>query len=188
MKRRTGYSLVEMLVVMATGSIILGLSVGLVGLAMRNGHVGSDHLRRCTVLARLAEQFCDDVHAASAVDPVDNAPDDPDGSGWRFTVQRIRTIEYRRTAGELTRVEHFGQEIRRRDYFALPEDADVEVEIGKTSTSHMVSMVITTSTATGSGKSKKKQSKKLVLQVDAVLGRDHRFEAAEDVVGQQHEE
>lgn len=78
-KHRSGYTLLEMLIVIAMMTIALGLGGTLLLTAMRADQVGSATLRDLTWRTELADQFREDVAAAvEAPDRVDKYTAGPD--------------------------------------------------------------------------------------------------------------
>jgi hypothetical protein len=67
-QRRTGTTLVELLVVITVGAVMLGLSVTAIHLLLGAEHEASRSTRYAASLARLARAFRDDIHAAQAVE------------------------------------------------------------------------------------------------------------------------
>lgn len=62
--KRGGFSLIEMLVVLAALAMLMGLSFTLLFGMVRTDRVGEGTLRRINRRAEIADQFRDDVHAA----------------------------------------------------------------------------------------------------------------------------
>lgn len=85
---RTGFNLIEMLVVMSVMGVLLSLGVVLLGLLMRVDTAGHNALSRQMSLARLEQQFRADAHAAVAAKPSEDAQtlelrfDDEHGAKW----------------------------------------------------------------------------------------------------------
>jgi len=183
MRLRAGYTLIEMLVTIAIGSVVLGLAVGLVGAAMRHGRVGTDHVHRCGVLARLAERFRADVHAANTAEPSAASADDV----LRLSMPAGRTVEYRGNGRELTRVERVAEQVRHRDSFLLPAQSEVAVTTDSLDNLRLVSLVIVSKGEFGTPKPENDVAARLVLRVDAVVAMDHRFATAEDPAGEEEE-
>lgn len=120
-RRRSGYSLIELLAVMSAASLVLlALTVWLVML-VRGSQAGQDHLLWTITQDRLASQFRSDAHAALAVL-------DAGGALVCFQVGSDRTIVYRQQDRRLLREELAdGQRIRQEAY-ALPKSWSVSID------------------------------------------------------------
>lgn len=94
---RRGVTLVELMVVMTAVAVMLGISVVLLGLAMRIETDGRDGFDRAETLVRLSARFRNDVHEARDASV--------DGRVLRLEPGVERRVEYRVDEhGELTRV------------------------------------------------------------------------------------
>jgi len=162
MKRRAGYSLIELVVVMTVGAMMLGVAVGLLAMLLRTECAARDHLYHCTVLGRLADQFRRDAHAANA-----GNVDGPQRMQLELALNR--TVTYHRRPGRIVRVEQVGQTAERRESFALPPAATASFEVHIDTTPTIASLAITRTTGESG------QLPSATLRIDAVLGSDHRF-------------
>ena len=162
MNRRRGYSLVEMVVVIATASVLLGLTVTLLYTLLRVERDGRDQIRHYTTLGRLAAQFRRDAHAATAASAIDNRQ-------WKFTLSDNRAVTYRMEPGRLIRLEQAGEASPNRESFALPPGMTAAVEIDTDAEPTFVGLVMVP-TPEGSERRRGRP-----IRIDAVLGRDHRF-------------
>ena len=162
MNRRRGYSLVEVIVVMATASVLLGLTVTLLYTLFRAERGGRDQVRHYTALGRLAEQFRRDVHAATAADAIENQE-------WEFSLSDNRTVTYRMEPGRVIRLEQAGEASPRRESFALPPGMTAAVEIDTDAEPTFARLVIVPAPAGP------ERPRGRPMQIDAMLGRDHRF-------------
>lgn len=183
MNRRRGYFLVEAVVMMLVGSVILGLTVGLLHTVFRTQSAARDHVRRCAVLSRLSDRFRRDVHAAThqgTGEPVSEpAGGVADGKRWQFVLAADRTVTYSLEPGRLLRVERVGQEVKQRELFSLPPDTTATIETQGETKPAMVSLLIApTPEATG-------QPAKRTMRIDAVLGKDHRLTKPAEPAGEE---
>jgi len=122
---RRGVSLVELLVVMSAATVILTLSTGLIHRIMHaqsKARVLADGER--TTL-RLGDRFRRDVHQATHV-TVDKSQL-ADGSFLRLHLADGSTLEYRREATTIRRVQRDGSSTIAQDEFSFGEGFEVEV-------------------------------------------------------------
>jgi len=122
MKRRRGFTLVEMLIAMSVGTIISAVAIALIVTLMRSENVAQDHIRKSAVESRLADRFRRDVHAAESID-IDDA-----GLAWTFTLGPEHAIAYRIDANHIERLETDASKIERRETFILPPDRTAAIE------------------------------------------------------------
>lgn len=119
--RRSAYTLIEMLAVLAVGSALLGTATATLYLVFRAESGGRQQLLLATTLDRLAEQFRRDVHEADAITP--RQP-----GAWEFRQPGGRTVEYRPGKDCLVRLELVCGRPERREEYALPTGAEVAIE------------------------------------------------------------
>jgi type II secretory pathway component PulJ len=114
--RRSGKSLIEMLMLMSILSVILATtSATLIALMKTDRQLRRD-LDQQTALARLAEKFRFDAHAATTCQ-VDTA--------CQFAQSDGRTVRYEAAGGRVVREIRRGDAVEHRDSFVLPEQAVV---------------------------------------------------------------
>ncbi|WP_254510199.1 hypothetical protein [Anatilimnocola floriformis] len=125
MKRRSGISLVELVVVMSGCAVLLSLSAALLQRVMQaqvRSRADADLQR---TLLRLDQSVRNDVHTASA------AETDPAklmaGAVLRLELPDSTAIEYRRQEAGLQRVQLSGQEIKSRETFSFPREIEPAV-------------------------------------------------------------
>jgi len=167
--RRRAYSLIEILVVIAAGTTMMGIALGLLSMLIRLEEGSRDEVRRQTVINRLADQFRRDVHAADRL----TVPDAPGGEDsqpvWQFPLQPEHVVEYRAGQGELVRMERADGEPLNRESFLLPTDVTVSIELVGDAAPGIVSMQITPEGNERPGPTRPG------VRVDAELGKDRRF-------------
>ena len=73
-RRRRGYALIEVMVVITITAVMLGLCAGMIHLLMRLDRSGRSTAEEAADLARLARDFRADAHASSPVDPPGDRP------------------------------------------------------------------------------------------------------------------
>jgi prepilin-type N-terminal cleavage/methylation domain-containing protein len=136
-KRSSGFSLVEMLVVISVGTVLTGLAVTTLAGMLHASRAMNEHVYRIATIRRLAEQFRDDVHAALAsrsLSEKDLGNKDPKDKGLagkgveekgRPTAQRFdlapnHVVTYTLQQGVVDRTEEVDHVVRSRDSFFLP--------------------------------------------------------------------
>ncbi len=127
-KRRSGFTLIEMLAVIATTGALLAVAVGILHLLLRTEQGARDERRRQTAIARLADQFRRDVHAAAQFAPLEGSEDEAHRGGWRFDLGEERTVRYLAQPGELIRRQREGDDLVHQELYVLPDDAAVSIE------------------------------------------------------------
>ncbi|MDB5351530.1 MAG: hypothetical protein JWN86_2777 [Planctomycetota bacterium] len=123
---RRGYTLVEMLAVMATLTLILGLCVALMELLLKLNTSGKDHVETEARLSRSARIFRDDVHEAGEIKRCE-----PGTSSTTIELVRPdhdRVVEYQWIKNDLVRNEWSAGEIVKRERFPLPAQASAHFE------------------------------------------------------------
>jgi prepilin-type N-terminal cleavage/methylation domain-containing protein len=161
--RRRGYTLIEMLVVITVSTVMMGIAVQVLYLLARLEYGGREHVSRATIVARLADQFRSDVHAALRPIPTEAA----EKNQWQFALAGDRAVTYRALPGEVERREQVAGKPVRQESYALPADSAADIVIHTDPAPAMASLVITLpGTASAAGQD---------IRIDAVLSRDHRF-------------
>jgi type II secretory pathway pseudopilin PulG len=117
-RRRTGTTLVELLVVITVGAVMLGLSVTTIHLLLGAEHEASRSTRYAASLARLARAFRDDIHAAQAVELP--AIDAGDAQVLVIGAGGGQQIRYELEANRAMRLEAVDDGPPQRDVFYFP--------------------------------------------------------------------
>jgi prepilin-type N-terminal cleavage/methylation domain-containing protein len=156
-RARHGFSLIEMTMVMTISSVVLGICTGVLCLLWRSEHAGRNYLHQGTSAARLAQQFCDDIHASIA-------PPEPDqvDKSCRLKLAPRRTVVYRMKLGEVSRTEWDGRKLLRQESYDLPETGTARIELTADSKPAAACLMLP-------------QPFGRAVHVEAVSGRDHRF-------------
>ena len=153
-ERRRGSSLLEILVLLGTTALMLGLCAALIQVLLRVDRAGRADYVEASEASRLALAFRADVRSAIVARPTENALelDGPDGPIARYRIE----------PGSVVRVRPGGGESGRRDAFRLPrlESAEGAFAIDDRDGRTFVSL-----TFAGPGD-----------RVEAALGADRRFE------------
>ena len=168
MKRRHGYTLIEMMVVLAVGSVLSGVAVALIVALLRSESGARDHIHQSAVQSRLADQFRRDVHAADAIDADDS------GLVWTFTLGRGRTVTYRIEANRLERSETAEKDTQRQETYALPPDHTARLDMPEPADSPIVGLSIIPTAKTLDAKPR------ATVRFEALLAADHRYEISTD--------
>lgn len=121
---RRGYSLIELLMVMAIGAALMGTTMATLFTLLRSEQAARGRLRQAMTLDRLAEQFRRDAHEADRV--VASAQGTAPGA-WEFRHGGGRTVEYRAGTEALLRLERVEGKIASREEYVLPAGALVSV-------------------------------------------------------------
>jgi type II secretory pathway component PulJ len=167
MTSRRGVSLIEVLVVITTGTIIVGLVVGMLRSLVVAYRASEGHLVRSEAVGRLSESFRTDVRSAATVEFVEE-----DGATrLALTGDDGRRIEFRAAGQAVIRIEHAQGAASRREKFAMPTDSAIRFEIQPDDETTTVILVITRTQARSHGGPSHE------FHAVATLGRDRRFVA-----------
>lgn len=123
-RHRHGFTLVEMLVVIATTSVICTLATSLIITMFRAEQNQTHAADERRAMQRLGDQFRSDVHAASAA-PTFNEADD---MLLRLPLSGGSEVTYRRDGGVIIREKHQGGTVVYHDTFGLSERWEVAIE------------------------------------------------------------
>lgn len=134
---RRGISLIEMMVVISCVSILLGLCTVSIQTLWRAAGNGQARRTAAAGLNRLAEQFREDVHAASP-------PGDGEESNTKLRLvldDRI-TIAYEARTGRVDRIESAGDNVTRRESYVIGRDRSARFERRDDGPRRFLAMVI----------------------------------------------
>jgi hypothetical protein len=152
---RAGYSLVQLLVVIATATVLLTTGAMILATMLRSQAVAHEHLRQTRLRSRLTRVFLEDVHAAKSAE----------SQGPALTLSADdRKIIYQVKGTRLFRQETAGESAVSQEAFTLNELA-VRFEVGSEGDAELVRLVLIS-------------PRKREFMVLARLGRDLRFVAA----------
>jgi hypothetical protein len=167
MKRRRGVVLVELVMLVALGSVLMGLSAGLLHALLKVDRSGRAHLAGLARETRLAQLFRADVRAARR--PVGATP----AESLALDLGDGHTVEYRLQNKELLRFDRVKDTIRNQDAFPLPPGGSTRFEVEPRGPITLVRLVIARAPAT-TGLTVRRETR-----IEAVLGQEHRFEIVE---------
>jgi len=163
MSRRSGTTLLELLVVITVGTAVTGMAVGLLGLALHFRRETQSRLQATAAVERLDRQFREDCHAALDCQPLAAA------DGWSLALTGDAVVEYRFHPGRVERVERAGEKVRGRETFVLKKGAEGMIRLIPEGDARIACLELTGS----------EQVKPLVearpVRIEAALGLDHRF-------------
>ncbi len=121
---RRGISLIEMMVVISCASILLGLCAVSIQTLWRAAGDGQARRSAAAGLNRLAEQFREDVHAASPLGDSDLSE-----RKLRLALENGITVAYEAKAGRVERVESAaGGKVTRRESYVIGRDRSARFE------------------------------------------------------------
>lgn len=172
---RPGHSLPEVLVVVTVASSLVVAAVGLIYAMTRFQQGDAEQARFEAGLEVLADQFRDDVHAATRWKPMaPAAPGQGKPQAWEFRLGSGRRVEYRVEERRLMRLELDKDKLDkdkvvRREAFRLPRDAAVSIEAAEPGAPRLVGLRIV------SGAGAPGRGPLCPVHVDALLAMDHRF-------------
>ncbi len=162
--RRAGFSLIELLVTMATGAVLLSLAVGLLHTLLSLDRGARALVADDARLDRLARAFRGDARAATAAarEPADRLVLTLPGGG---------TVEYRvgETAVIRTRKEEGSEPLEER--FKLPTQGSARLNVREDGPGTVVSLTV---------RRKPGRVASSGLRVEGWLGRDRRFSHSKD--------
>ena len=120
MRRRRGYSLLELLIVLAVGTAMLMVAVSVLYMLKETQENVRRRLHSGRMITRLAEQFREDVHKAEDVERVSGKDFESGATVWRLTISPDMTVRYVLGKEEVHRAETSSDKTIRED-FRLPQ-------------------------------------------------------------------
>jgi len=168
MKQRSGYTLIETLVVIAGAGVVLATATGLLYSMAKIDRTTRDRAAVQQALRRLAADFRSDAHAAVKLATAEAGAGGKKVPAWEFLVSEAgRKVRYQPDARGLVREEHVGGKVVRREAYRLPEGsaASIAQEDGPPVATLRVRPGGPEAALSGGPP----------FRVDAVLASDHRF-------------
>jgi len=163
-RRRPGYALIELLVVMTVVGVMLGLCAGTIHLLMKLDRVGRSASDEAADMARLGRDFRADAHASTATEPAGISPD-----GLTLALAEGRTVEYQARPGDFLRTVREGEKVRHREQYRRPARSAVRFEVSRDGPAPIVSILIVREPGGRDG------SPGRDVRIDSALGLDRRF-------------
>lgn len=174
MKSRAAISLVELLAVLSGCSIVLTLTAMLLHQTMRTQSDTRDFFSTERNQLRLARQFREDVHGATAAA---NGKDvDQAGTLVRLSFPEGRAVEYRHEAGTVVRIQRERGKPSAREEYLLGESLEADVQELESPTRLSLSIASPPIEPLSTNPAKVRE-RPIRFQVEAVLSRDLRFAA-----------
>jgi hypothetical protein len=153
----------EMVAALTIGSVLLGIAVSVLALLMRVERIGREQVHQDAVTARLAQQFRDDVHAATRLDATEAGKE----GSWRLVFAPDRTITYRALPQVIERDEMAAGKPVRHESYTLPAGCSARLIVPAKGRMPLASLIVASQKTSG--------PKDRDVRIDAMVGRDHRF-------------
>jgi type II secretory pathway pseudopilin PulG len=166
MKRRRGFSLIEMVMLITVASIVLGLCAVTLQLLIKVDRSGRSHIAGLAREAHLARIFRADVRAARGATSA--AP-----NTLMLELDDDDRVEYRLEGKEVLRVERVRDAIRNQDAFPLPRGGSARFDVEPLESLSVVRLIIARAPAAPDLPAGR------ATHLEGVLGQDHRFDTIE---------
>jgi prepilin-type N-terminal cleavage/methylation domain-containing protein len=160
---RRALTLIEMIVAITVAATLTGIAMSLLLVMFRTERSGRTQLAQAQSLARLADQFRQDVHAAVG-ETVDGRKDP---HHWQFHLAANQIVQYTVAGDVLSREQRGDSKDLQRESYSLPKDCTVAITVDRTANPPVVSLTVEPNEAS--------LRPAHPFRVDAVLGRDLRF-------------
>jgi prepilin-type N-terminal cleavage/methylation domain-containing protein len=168
---RRGFTLIELLVAISLLAVIIPLSGWTIYLLLRAQTATADSLVDGMILSRFAAAFRDDVHAARSADVISSGT--PAAESIRLRLDSPRVISYTSgAAGVIVRTVERGTLIERREEFRL---AGTQTRFERDANGSTLAAVHRLRNLTVGGGPIAASSGSFI-RIEAVIGRDRRFE------------
>ena len=165
MSNRRGASLIELLVVITTSMIVVGLAVAMVRSLLVANRTAEAHLVRSDTVRRLCDSFRSYVRAASAAECVQ----EDDAMRLELSLADGRQVVFRAAEQAVVRTESDATADRRREKYSLANGCIARFETHAENDATTVTLVIVqTPSRANEGPSRE-------FRAEATLDRDRRF-------------
>ena len=125
-RSKRGMVLIEMLIVITLMGVMLGLSAGLIHLLLKLDRGNRNSAVLAADMTRLAADFRQDIHEASATDADVQALEK-----LKLKLGGDRTIEYLVRPIDIVRTLREGGKVKRHDIYRRPVNATVRLEVSR---------------------------------------------------------
>jgi prepilin-type N-terminal cleavage/methylation domain-containing protein len=173
LRDRRGFTLLEMLVVIAVSTIIVGIAVSLVITMMHLEKQSRKRLGSFRIQGQLAEQYRRDVRAATGLSPVKTADKEGEQAGCELQFDSERLVRYRVDGPRIVRTELAGDRPVRNESYRLLSGATAQFQLPEGESPAIAGLRIVP----------RDDAKRRVpvqsLRIEAVLAADHRFAQSE---------
>ncbi len=178
MQQRRGVTLVEMLVVISTMSVIMGLGITTIFLMMRAEGSGAKTLVDSMTYARMANSFRQDVHAAHDVQLVADAADKHSLS---LRMSQTEQVTYQIDDENVVRIAKTNDKVDHLEQFRLPNvKAGFELHPHQTAGEGALIELVLTRRHSAATDQHEAVLPTREYRIKALIGRDHRFEKKSD--------
>jgi prepilin-type N-terminal cleavage/methylation domain-containing protein len=169
-RRRLGYALIELMVVMTVTAIILTLSAGMIHLLLKLERSSRTASEQANDLARLGRDFRADVHASiEDYTTLEAVPKRFGANRMRLKVSENRTVEYQVRPGDILRTVREGDKVRHFETYRRPSRTSARFWSDGVGPRTFVLLMIDQPTDSRDNSLYRK------YQIEAELGKDHRL-------------
>jgi prepilin-type N-terminal cleavage/methylation domain-containing protein len=169
-RRRRGVTLLETLVVIAVGTVIVGIAVGLLVTLFQIDKKSRQTRDGMRVQTRLADQFRRDARAALDLLSAQNPDEQSQEVEWFFEFPAGQRVRYGIKDRLVERTDLSGQQVVRRESYRLPHGVTAAIILADKQSPAIASLRI--HRRRPEGKSGSFRS----FRVEALLGADHRYQ------------
>jgi type II secretory pathway pseudopilin PulG len=167
-------TLLETLVVIAVGTVVVGVAVGLIVTLFqieKKSRQARDGIR---TQARLADQFRRDARAAIDFSVAGDSEEPTEKVEWLFQFPTGERVRYGTEDARVDRTELSGDEVVRSESYRLPYGATATMELSNEEPPAVAGLRIQRGRPFGKSGSFRS------LRIEALLGADHRFQKPDD--------
>jgi prepilin-type N-terminal cleavage/methylation domain-containing protein len=170
MRSRRGFSLIELLIVLSVGTAMLMVAMSVLYVLKETQVTMRQRLTEGRMVTRLADQFRDDVHSASRIEPVPGERPSPDQTVWQLAVGPDTVVRYEIGDGAVRRIRLSDTDKIQEDY-RLPAGMNAAISGGEDDSA----LAILQFAAADPNVMQQRP-----IQIEAVLGFDNRHTAPSD--------
>lgn len=168
-RRRSGFSLIEMLVVMAVSSVVIGMMITMLRLMLDTERSIGNSSQYALTVSRVSQTFRNDVHNAHTSARNDQEPADA------LELQFIdnSTVSYTANDHVLTRIKTDSNQTAHRDDFRFPKGSKIQYTIDEDA--HRITLTVSRPAGLSGRRTPVAESLELPtrdLVIEAVVGRN----------------